>query len=139
MQQYYGGIIRRQQHLIRCLGADHQSNTLLSVNTRMQSVMNPPLEADALSILRSISPTLDSSKHKGQAGESPLHNSNPIFCIFCIAVLGGCREYTGAPYFSAISALKIVSLHCLNSFLLGEAKQTALTRYPYTTDVPYAV
>lgn len=26
-----------------------------------------------------------------------------------IAVIGGCREYTGAPYFAAISALKIVS------------------------------
>ncbi|KAJ0581471.1 hypothetical protein HanHA300_Chr04g0141431 [Helianthus annuus] len=48
MQQYYGGIIRRQQHLIRCLGGDHQSNnTLLSV-TRMQSVMNPTLEAETL-------------------------------------------------------------------------------------------
>ncbi|KAJ0491882.1 putative ATP-dependent NAD(P)H-hydrate dehydratase [Helianthus annuus] len=102
MQQYYGGIIRRQQHLIRCLGADHQSNSINTLrlvnnsNTRMQSVMSgggPTLEADALSILRSISPTLDSSKHKGQAGK--------------IAVLGGCREYTGAPYFSAISALKI--------------------------------
>lgn len=27
-----------------------------------------------------------------------------------IAVIGGCREYTGAPYFAAISALKIVSI-----------------------------
>jgi hypothetical protein len=36
------------------------------------------------------------------------------FFHFCfksgkIAVIGGCREYTGAPYFAAISALKIVS------------------------------
>ncbi|KAA8548595.1 hypothetical protein F0562_000279 [Nyssa sinensis] len=51
------------------------------------------VEADALNILRSITPTLDLSRHKGQAGK--------------IAVIGGCREYTGAPYFSAISALKI--------------------------------
>lgn len=80
MQQFYGSIIRRQRHLIRCLGGDHRSNSrdtllLLNNNTRMQSVMsgaNPALEADALSILRSISPTLDSTKHKGQAGESSL-------------------------------------------------------------------
>ena len=27
-----------------------------------------------------------------------------------IAVIGGCREYTGAPYFAATSALKVVSI-----------------------------
>ncbi|XP_047977508.1 ATP-dependent (S)-NAD(P)H-hydrate dehydratase [Salvia hispanica] len=53
----------------------------------------PSMEVDTVSILKSITPSLQSSKHKGQAGK--------------IAVIGGCREYTGAPYFSAISALKI--------------------------------
>ncbi|KAL3648935.1 hypothetical protein CASFOL_005338 [Castilleja foliolosa] len=63
----------------------------------MQSLLSggggPSLEVDAVSILRSITPSLDNSRHKGQAGK--------------IAVIGGCREYTGAPYFAAISALKI--------------------------------
>lgn len=48
---------------------------------------------DAVGIIRKITPKLDPSRHKGQAGK--------------IAVIGGCREYTGAPYFAAISALKI--------------------------------
>ncbi|KAI4311253.1 hypothetical protein MLD38_036162 [Melastoma candidum] len=52
-------------------------------------------EVDAVSVLRAITPSLDPSKYKGQAGK--------------IAVVGGCREYTGAPYFAAISALKIGS------------------------------
>lgn len=43
--------------------------------------------------LRAVVPALSLSRHKGQAGK--------------IAVIGGCREYTGAPYFSAISALKV--------------------------------
>lgn len=54
----------------------------------MQSV-----EVDAERVIREITPVLDHSRHKGQAGN--------------IAVIGGCREYTGAPYFAAISALKI--------------------------------
>ncbi|XP_012590307.1 PREDICTED: ATP-dependent (S)-NAD(P)H-hydrate dehydratase [Condylura cristata] len=45
-------------------------------------------------LVRSIVPPLTSGKHKGQDGR--------------IGVVGGCREYTGAPYFAAISALRVV-------------------------------
>ncbi|XP_027192068.2 ATP-dependent (S)-NAD(P)H-hydrate dehydratase isoform X1 [Cicer arietinum] len=82
-------VFRRQQFLIRSLGGgggiDHHTNYS---SGKMQSV-----EVDAENIIRAITPALDSSRHKGQAGN--------------IAVIGGCREYTGAPYFAAISALKI--------------------------------
>ncbi|KAK4478028.1 hypothetical protein RD792_017293, partial [Penstemon davidsonii] len=95
-------VIRRQQFLIRCLGGYNSNKTrrssknICSTTIKMQSLMSggsPSLEVDAISILRKITPSLDPSRHKGQAGK--------------IAVIGGCREYTGAPYFSAISALKI--------------------------------
>ncbi|XP_078446709.1 pfkB-like carbohydrate kinase family protein isoform X2 [Wolffia australiana] len=59
------------------------------------------IEVDATNILKRITPPLDPQLYKGQAGK--------------IAVIGGCREYTGAPYFAAISALKIVT----SSFLIN--------------------
>ncbi|XP_033095727.1 ATP-dependent (S)-NAD(P)H-hydrate dehydratase-like [Anneissia japonica] len=43
--------------------------------------------------VKSIIPPLTYDKHKGQDGR--------------LATIGGCQEYTGAPYFAAISALKI--------------------------------
>ena len=44
-------------------------------------------------MVRSLIPPLCKSMHKGQAGR--------------IGVVGGCKEYTGAPYYAAISALKL--------------------------------
>ncbi|KAJ4825758.1 hypothetical protein Tsubulata_029386 [Turnera subulata] len=94
-------VLRRQHLLIRCLSA-HSYNS--GGNNRWQET-KPSMEADADNILRAITPVLDPTKHKGQAGK--------------VAVIGGCREYTGAPYFAAISALKIVSLILLDIALTG--------------------
>ncbi|XP_006909425.1 ATP-dependent (S)-NAD(P)H-hydrate dehydratase isoform X1 [Pteropus alecto] len=44
-------------------------------------------------LVRNIIPPLTTKKHKGQDGR--------------IGIIGGCQEYTGAPYFAAISALKV--------------------------------
>ncbi|KAL5541642.1 hypothetical protein UlMin_009352 [Ulmus minor] len=83
---------RRQAFLIRCLG-DYSDQAYPKRMEKGIPVSGGALEADGVNILRAITPSLDLSKHKGQAGK--------------IAVIGGCREYTGAPYFAAISALKI--------------------------------
>ncbi|KAJ8445276.1 hypothetical protein Cgig2_024482 [Carnegiea gigantea] len=77
-------VFRRQQFLIRALGGTSDGNSAVNMNAS---------EADAINIIRKITPTLNLSRYKGQAGK--------------IAVIGGCREYTGAPFFAAISALKI--------------------------------
>jgi len=56
---------------------------------------NAPLVNDEalLSSCRAFIPSLKNAMYKGQAGR--------------VAVIGGSEEYTGAPYFSAISALKV--------------------------------
>ncbi|CAG5121031.1 unnamed protein product [Candidula unifasciata] len=46
-----------------------------------------------LEMVKSVIPPLHYEMHKGQAGR--------------LAIIGGCQEYTGAPYFAAISALKV--------------------------------
>uniref|UniRef100_A0A8C5LAH0 ATP-dependent (S)-NAD(P)H-hydrate dehydratase n=1 Tax=Jaculus jaculus TaxID=51337 RepID=A0A8C5LAH0_JACJA len=46
-----------------------------------------------VNLVRNIVPAPSAKKHKGQDGR--------------IGVVGGCQEYTGAPYFAAISALKV--------------------------------
>uniref|UniRef100_A0A1A8HN47 ATP-dependent (S)-NAD(P)H-hydrate dehydratase n=1 Tax=Nothobranchius korthausae TaxID=1143690 RepID=A0A1A8HN47_9TELE len=51
------------------------------------------MDDDIVSIVKRIIPPLTSKKHKGQDGR--------------IGIIGGCQDYTGAPYFAAISALKV--------------------------------
>ena len=50
---------------------------------------------DVLQMVKSVIPPLQRNKHKGQDGR--------------LATIGGCKEYTGAPYFAALAALKTVS------------------------------
>lgn len=49
-----------------------------------------------LKLAREIVPSLTSSLHKGQLGK--------------IGVIGGCLEYTGAPFYAGISAMRAVPL-----------------------------
>ncbi|KAG0492122.1 hypothetical protein HPP92_005224 [Vanilla planifolia] len=85
-------LYRRQLFLVRSLGGCccwvHMEGGGTAVKARFST-----LGADAEGLMRIITPKLDPIRYKGQAGK--------------IAVIGGCREYTGAPYFAAISALKI--------------------------------
>ncbi|XP_008438712.1 ATP-dependent (S)-NAD(P)H-hydrate dehydratase [Cucumis melo] len=85
-------VFRRQQFLLRCLGGFGDC-TYQNRRQQIKAMSGTSIEADAEHILRAITPCLDPNRYKGQAGK--------------IAVIGGCREYTGAPYFAAISALKI--------------------------------
>lgn len=57
-------VLRRQHFLIRSLAGGGHSN-YCTLN-RMQETN--PLEADAENILRAITPSLDPTRHKGQAG-----------------------------------------------------------------------
>ncbi len=64
-----------------------------------------PSGALIASISRRLIPVLTEAKHKGQSGK--------------IGIVGGCKEYTGAPYFVGISALKagadLASIFCTDA------------------------
>lgn len=72
-------VCRRQSFVLRGLGGyscGQNSHNLYrsSFQLRMQSAVSggKSMEADSTRILRSITPTLDPSRHKGQAGKSTL-------------------------------------------------------------------
>ncbi|CAG7838636.1 unnamed protein product [Allacma fusca] len=74
------------------VGRQVVSSVPYSTSTTMS---NTPVGSDEalLASARAFIPSLTNAMHKGQAGR--------------IGVIGGSEEYTGAPYFSAISALKV--------------------------------
>ncbi|KAH9320973.1 hypothetical protein KI387_015612, partial [Taxus chinensis] len=88
---YSQTLYRRQKLVITC--QQRTAGTIRGKASESKALMENLSQADASEIVKSITPLLDIGRHKGQAGK--------------IAVIGGCREYTGAPYFAAISALKI--------------------------------
>lgn len=59
----------------------------------LSSKSHKSMDDGILALVKSIIPPLTSKKHKGQDGR--------------IGIIGGCQDYTGAPYFAAISALKV--------------------------------
>ncbi|XP_030375426.1 ATP-dependent (S)-NAD(P)H-hydrate dehydratase [Scaptodrosophila lebanonensis] len=60
----------------------------------MSKIIEIPVHTQKLlTLFRTVIPKLSNGKHKGQYGR--------------IGVVGGCLEYTGAPYFAALSAMKV--------------------------------
>lgn len=71
---------------------------------------------------RQLAPPLDNNKHKGEAGR--------------IGVFGGCIEYTGAPFFAAISSLK-VGADLVRVFCMKEAGPVIKSYSPELMVHPY--
>lgn len=77
---------------------------------------------DLVEQVKSLIPPLDQAKYKGQAGK--------------VAVIGGCREYTGAPFFAAYSALK-VGADLSHVFCTSDAAAVIKTYSPELIVHPY--
>lgn len=76
-------VLRRQHFLIRTLGgnSDH-IHTNHKTMQAIKAMSGAPLEADSENILRAITPTLDPTRHKGQAGEL----TTLCFCRFRVFI-----------------------------------------------------
>lgn len=61
-------VLRRQLFLIRTLGASYTSRTSYSQMERAHCSSISPPEADAEGVIRRITPVLDRTRYKGQAG-----------------------------------------------------------------------
>ncbi|CAL9690089.1 unnamed protein product [Knipowitschia caucasica] len=72
---------------------DFQHLGVLERYCSFSSKSQQSMDDGILALVKRTVPPLSSKKHKGQDGR--------------IGIIGGCQEYTGAPYFAAISALKV--------------------------------
>ena len=61
----------------------------------VESVTSSSHGPELLQMTKSIVPPLTYDKHKGENGR--------------IAIIGGCKEYAGAPFFAAMAAYRTVS------------------------------
>jgi len=71
-------------------GSDDQKEHQVQTNENQDDKVQEFSELQQ--IICSVIPPLSNTSHKGQSGR--------------IGVIGGCKEYTGAPYFSSITSLK---------------------------------
>lgn len=73
-------VLRRQLFIIRCLGGPHyHPHEERMFDAKLLS--GSSLEADAMNILRAITPSLDPKLHKGQAGICGLPSDSNLFFI----------------------------------------------------------
>eukprot|EP00882_Tetradesmus_deserticola_P029541 GHRQ01033099.1.p1 GENE.GHRQ01033099.1~~GHRQ01033099.1.p1 ORF type:complete len:302 (+),score=113.67 GHRQ01033099.1:51-956(+) len=65
----------------------------ISCNASAMELQSSVPHKELLRALKDMVPSLTTDSHKGQAGK--------------VGVVGGCREYTGAPFFAAMSSLRM--------------------------------
>ncbi|XP_074155636.1 ATP-dependent (S)-NAD(P)H-hydrate dehydratase isoform X1 [Sminthopsis crassicaudata] len=87
-----------EKRSVQLLHVKLNSKDVPQVNALEKSL--PPYQVSSLKsmenifqLVRNVIPPLTTKKHKGQDGR--------------IGIVGGCQDYTGAPYFAGISALKV--------------------------------
>jgi len=80
------------------------------------------LKPEAIRIFKSIAPPLDFKSHKGQGGR--------------IAIVGGSKDYTGAPYYAGMAALK-TGAELLYMFASAEASPALKVYSPELMVTPF--
>ncbi|KAF3825658.1 hypothetical protein GH733_006485 [Mirounga leonina] len=93
MHRHWGGGVNSAEEELGCSGSSVPlGQDVLQRAFSLHKAHSIKDMENTLQLVRNIIPPQTSKKHKGQDGR--------------IGVVGGCQEYTGAPYFAAISALK---------------------------------